>query len=106
MDITTLMLILSILVIFIILMILYSARYIFNQESPSVTGKSAAMKKEEIINGYKEEMEALLIEYKDDGMRCLSEKRRTLHRINRELATNIFFDQDEVKSVLTMLANY
>ncbi len=93
----------------IILIILSTGGFIYYQEkkeSPSGTGKSAALKKEEIINGYKAEMEALLIEHQDDGMRCLSEKRRTLHRINRELATNIFFDRDEVKSVLTTLANY
>lgn len=67
-------------------------------------GKPAAVKKEEIIAGYQEEMSALLETYKEDRERYLQEKKKILLRINRELATNIFFDPEEVRTVLSHLA--
>ena len=44
--------------------------------------------------------------YEDDKEMCLNEKTKILKRINKELATNIFFDPDEVRAVLNELARY
>jgi len=78
--------------------------YLEQKEKRPAEGKPTALKKEEIIDGYKKEMRDLLSTYQDDNSVCLQEKTRMLQRINSELSTNIFFDQDEVRSLLTMLA--
>lgn len=91
----------------ILLVILISGLFIAYLETRRVrpkTGKSAALKKEEIVTGYEEEIETLLREYADDNGRCLQEKTKVLHRINSELSTNIFFDKEEVRSVIAALA--
>lgn len=72
----------------------------------SVAKKSSALKKQEIINGYLGEMEALLKRYENDRDSSLAEKKRILKRINTELAANIFFDPDEVRALLNELAHY
>jgi len=93
----------------IVLIVLSTGGFIFYQEMQDkvpLKGKSSALKQQEIIVGYQNEMEALLKKYEDDKKICLQEKTRLLHRINKELATNIFFDADEVKAVLNALARY
>lgn len=93
----------------IVLIVLSTGGYIFYQERqekrPSA-GKSSTLKKQEIIAGYEAEMEAILNLHGDDKERCLNEKTKTLQRINKELSTNIFFDPDEVKTVLNALARF
>ena len=100
---------LTLLIGVIILLILSTGSFIFFQEkqdSRPIEGKPATLKKQEIITGYQEEIEALLKSHEGDKKKCISEKTKTLHRINKELASNIFFDPDEIKTLLYDLARY
>jgi len=93
----------------IVLLILSTGTFIFylsKQNGTPVAGKSSAQKKQEIINGYLGEMEALLKRCENDKDSSLAEKKRILKRINKELAANIFFDPDEARALLNELARY
>ncbi len=61
------------------------------------TAKSSIVKKSEIIDGYKKHI---------DNLRTKEEKTQFLKEINKELARNIFFDQDELKEAVKNLTAY
>ena len=59
--------------------------------------KSSAVKKSEILNGYKQHL---------DKLETKLEKTQFLKEVNQELARNIFFDQDELKEAMKNLTAY
>lgn len=67
--------------------------------------KSAAVKKEEIIALYQQQMIDILEKYKDNKELQIKEKIKLLKNINNELALNIFFDEQESKKILKDLTN-
>ena len=82
-----------IILFFIVLIVLI----IFNIKKLGFKSKSPIVKKSEIIQSYKETLDAL--ETKE-------EKIAELKRINQELARNIFFDQDEMHGVMSDLTKH
>ncbi|RLA81494.1 MAG: hypothetical protein DRG78_09125 [Epsilonproteobacteria bacterium] len=67
------------------------------QFKPSMNSKQPAVKKSEIILGYKKHLDTL--SNKDEKIKFLKE-------INQELSRNIFFDQDELKKAIEDLTAY
>lgn len=67
--------------------------------------KSTAIKKEEIIALYQQQMIDILEKYKDNKELQIKEKIKLLKNINNELALNIFFDEQESKKILKDLTN-
>lgn len=65
--------------------------------------KSAAVKKSEIIEDYKNQMKETVLLYKDDAIKLKEEKTKLLKKINYELSMNLFFDESEAKELLTEL---
>lgn len=65
--------------------------------------KSQDEKKFEIIQGYRKQMLELLEKYKDNKEVQNEEKIKLLKQINSELSMNIFFNEKEIKEVLTIL---
>jgi len=83
--------------IFIIIVVFYS------NSNKKINSK--AMKKDDIINKYKRELHKILLPLKDDKKARMAKKNELLARISNELSRNIFFDNDEIKETILMLAN-
>jgi tRNA G26 N,N-dimethylase Trm1 len=68
------------------------------QTKPSLFNiKSTGVKKSEIIENYKREINKLSTK---------EEKTQYLKQINQELARNIFFDQNEIQGAMRELTNH
>jgi hypothetical protein len=86
--------IVNIIVLFLVVLIIF---LVVKQFLPSVSFKSKAIKKSEIIDGYKKQL---------DSVNDRSKKMILLKQINQELSRNIFFDQTELKEAMTTLTNH
>jgi len=73
--------------------------------SPKTQKKPAALKKSELISDYENQMQDVITLYSNDDETLKFEKMQLLKQISKELATNIFFDKQEVKELLHKLAN-
>ncbi len=68
--------------------------------------KSKAIKKHEIIDEYKKQIDTLNLTLKDDPELLKMEQTKLLKFINQELSQNIFFDADELKQTMKELTGY
>jgi hypothetical protein len=82
---------------FIALIILVGVIVLVITQLPSlkIGKKTPAVKKSEIIDGYKQTLQQL---------KTKEEKLVYLKVINKELSMNIFFDQEEIKSTISELS--
>ena len=78
--------------------------FIYFKKNKNVVIKSAAVKKEELIQGYKEELLNILEENKDNKELQSQEKIKFLKKVNYELSMNIFFDEIEAKKLIQELS--
>ncbi|WP_419770068.1 MAG: hypothetical protein ACNI3C_12140 [Candidatus Marinarcus sp.] len=90
--------ILIILVLMAILLILF-ANPKKTQSKPTVVTKA------EIIEKYKQQMRDLVVEHQNSKEHLTQKKSVLLKRINNELHNNIFFDDEEVKKIISDLAS-
>ncbi len=68
--------------------------------------KSKAIKKSEIINGYKKLLNESIKSSNGNKDIELQKRKELLKQFNSELSRNIFFDKDEIKQVICELARY
>ena len=68
--------------------------------------KAPAVKKEELIQSYKNQMRELLKKYENDKKIQTAEKIKLLKQINHELSMNLFFEKDEARKLLKELSLY
>lgn len=68
--------------------------------------KSKAIKKSQIIDEYKKQIDTLNLRLKDDPETLKLEKTKLLKSINAELSQNIFFDADELRKAIQELTSY
>ncbi|MBP6714634.1 MAG: hypothetical protein KA157_11900 [Aliarcobacter sp.] len=78
--------------------------FIYFKKNKNVVIKSAPVKKEELIQGYKEELLNILEENKDNKELQFQEKIKFLKKVNYELSMNIFFDEIEAKKLIQELS--
>ena len=78
--------------------------FIYFKKNKNVVIKSAPVKKEELIQGYKEELLNILEENKDNKELQFQEKIKFLKKVNYELSMNIFFDEIEAKNLIQELS--
>ena len=78
--------------------------FIYFKKNKNVVIKSAPVKKEELIQGYKEELLNILEENKDNKELQSQEKIKFLKKVNYELSMNIFFDEIEAKKLIQELS--
>jgi hypothetical protein len=83
---------------------LFTLVFIFFKRKNSSVLKPKALKKEELLEGYKAELLAILEEFKNDSNLQRQEKLKFLKRVNYELSMNIFFDEKEAKELLQELS--
>ncbi len=91
-----------------LILILALAAFIIFKKMPltKIDKKSKAIKKSEIIDGYKKQIDTLNLRFKDDLETLKIEKTKLLKTINAELSQNIFFDADELKQTIQELTSY
>ena len=75
----------------------------FKKKNSSLT-KSKVVKKDELIESYKLELQDILKEYEDNKEIQIQERIKFLKRVNYELSMNIFFDENEAKELLQELS--
>ena len=78
--------------------------FIYFKKNKNVVIKSAPVKKEELIQAYKEELLYILEENKDNKELQVQEKIKFIKRVNYELSMNIFFDEIEAKKLIQELS--
>jgi hypothetical protein len=78
--------------------------FIYFKKNKNVVIKSAPVKKEELIQGYKEELLNILEENKDNKELQFQEKIKYLKKVNYELSMNIFFNETEAKKLIQELS--
>lgn len=62
-------------------------------------------KKEDIKKEYENQMTRILYKYKDDEEQLIKNKKQFLLKVNKELAMNIFFDENETQQIIQKLVN-
>ena len=78
--------------------------YIYLKKSKTVFVKPKAVKKDELIQGYKDELLQILEEHKENKELQFQEKIKFIKRVNSELSMNIFFDEIEAKNLIKELS--
>lgn len=66
--------------------------------------KPKEIKKQEIINEYKQQLQIIKKTYLEDEQMYQQQKMIFIKEVNKELNKNIFFDQEEVTNVIKELA--
>lgn len=66
--------------------------------------KPPAVKKEEIILQYEQQMKDLVSKYSSNNQVLTNEKIKLLKQINHELSMNLFFDEVESKQIIQKLS--
>ncbi|WP_368031150.1 hypothetical protein [Arcobacter sp. s6] len=78
--------------------------FIYFKKNKNIVIKSAPLKKEELIQAYKEELLNILEENEENKELQFQEKIKFLKRVNYELSMNIFFDEIEAKKLIQELS--
>lgn len=66
--------------------------------------QSKAEKQQQIINAYTVELREALEPIKDDKQAVIAKKSELLKKFSDELALNIFFDEMDIKDIITELS--
>jgi uncharacterized membrane-anchored protein YhcB (DUF1043 family) len=66
--------------------------------------KSQIVKKHEIYENYKAQLEDILEKYKDNPSIKIEQKKLFLQKCNSQLSRNIFFDEIQAKQIISKLA--
>ena len=89
----------------LLVLLIIVALYLWFKKGKKVNHKSAALKKDELINMYRKQMKQTLEECSFNQESLTTEKSKLLKKIHHELHNNIFFDDDEVKKIIQDLAS-
>lgn len=92
--------ILTLLLIFLI----FFAIFLFITANKKQNIKAPAVKKEELIQDYKNQMKELLSKYENDKQLQTQEKIKLLKKINHDLSMNLFFEKEEATKLLKELS--
>jgi len=93
----------SLLLIAIIAIIGFLVYYLSNTTKQE--HKSSALKKEELILKYENEMKDIIEKYKDEPTVLTTKKIEYLKKASNQLHNNIFFTEQEAKALVKRLAS-
>lgn len=89
---------------FALLIIVFFVVLFFIVSKKSYKIKNSAIKKDEIIAQYENDLKKILSQYDDDKTKQIEEKKIFLQNCNSELSRNIFFTQEESLQILQRLS--
>ena len=88
----------------LLLSALFTVVFIYFKKNKIIATKPAVVKKDELIQGYKDELLQILEEHKENKELQFQEKIKFIKRVNSELSMNIFFDEIEAKNLIKELS--
>jgi predicted Holliday junction resolvase-like endonuclease len=93
-------------IIYIIILVIMA--FIIYKKMPLLKAdkKSATVKKSQILDEYKKQLDDISFKYKNDKETQKLEKTKQLKQINQELSQNIFFDKSEHLNAMQELTKY
>ena len=94
----------SIGVIIALVLIIVIIIVLVQSNSDGVSVKSKALKKEEIIKKYEDDLKSILAKHKDNKEQQIAQKKLFLQKCSSEFSRNIFFSEAEAKQIIQKLA--
>ncbi len=91
-------------VIIITLILIVGVVFLLLQNKRSVSPRDTALKKEDIISNYENDLKKILSKYENNKEKQIEEKKLFLQNCSSELSRNIFFTPDEAKQIIQKLA--
>lgn len=88
----------------ILIFLIFFAIFLFVTANKKKNTKAPAVKKEELIQDYKNQMKELLLKYENNKQLQTQEKIKLLKQINHELSMNLFFNKEEATKLLKELS--
>lgn len=88
----------------LVLSAMLTVAFMFYKKNKTIFIKPTVVKKEELIQNYRDELLELLEKYKENKELQFQEKIKFLKRVNYELSMNIFFDEIEAKNLIQELS--
>ena len=88
----------------LILSTVFTILYMYFKKNNTAV-KPKGLKKEELIQNYKNELLEILEKYENNKELQLQEKVKFLKKVNYELSMNIFFEKEEARSLIQELSN-
>lgn len=86
--------------IILVILIIMAVLLFFLKGRKKTAKKPAFMKKDEIIETYKQQMQTVIQTYQNDAIQLKEKKISLIKKINQELNKNIFFNQEEIKKII------
>ncbi len=91
-------------IIGITLVLIAGVIFLLMQNGSGVSVKSKALKKDEIIENYENELKKILLRYKDNKTKQIEQKKLFLQKCSSEFSRNMFFNEDEAKQIIQRFA--
>ena len=88
----------------ILIFLIFFAIFLFITANKKKNINPPAVKKDELIQSYRNQMKELLSKYENDKKLQTQEKIKLLKRINQELSMNLFFEKEEASKLLKELS--
>jgi len=88
----------------ILIFLIFFAIFLFITAKKKKNIKAPVVKKEELIQSYKNQMKELLLKYEHDKKLQTQERIKLLKKINQELSMNLFFEKEEATKLLKELS--
>ncbi|MGB1226701.1 MAG: hypothetical protein ACPG9K_02335 [Poseidonibacter sp.] len=90
----------------ILIFLIFFAVFLYFSANKKKNIKEPAVKKEELIQSYRNQMKEVLKKHENDKQVQTSEKIKLLKKINHELSMNLFFEKEEASKLLKELSTY
>ena len=88
----------------LLIFLIFFAVFLFITANKNKNIKAPAVKKEELIQDYKNQMKELLLKHENNKKLQTEEKIKLLKQINQELSMNLFFEKEEATKLLKELS--
>ena len=88
----------------LVLSAMLTVAFMFYKKNKTIFVKPTVVKKDELIQNYRDELLELLEKNKENKDLQFQEKIKFLKRVNYELSMNIFFDEIEAKKLIQELS--
>ncbi len=88
----------------VVLLSIVTVAIIYYKNKTTYKSKPKAIKKEEIIKSYEDELKEILLSCKEDKSKAIELRIQFLKKVNQELSMNIFFEQNEARQILEKLS--
>ncbi|RXK08182.1 hypothetical protein [Halarcobacter bivalviorum] len=95
------------LLLFVLIVALFAFLFFFfADKTKNKEYRSTALKKEELIQKYEDEMLEIIEKYKEDSSLLTTKKIEYLKKASNQLHNNIFFTEKEAKALIQRLASF